>query len=117
MNPLQASELLGDHDVVTILAMTQESPMGVKELMQALKISMASCYRKLQILRKVGLLQVRERWNKSTGRKDKVYVSQVRGLQFVFDGSRLKLRLQPRPGAENIDDIWNVIDVKTISNT
>jgi predicted transcriptional regulator len=87
------AELVFDPDSSRILALTQTNPRGVRELSRTLGIPQVKCYRRINEMKRTGLLE-------STGKskRNRTYSSNLERVSLLIDQSRMVLTTEFKDG-------------------
>ncbi|MFQ5909628.1 MAG: hypothetical protein ACE5IJ_02775 [Thermoplasmata archaeon] len=111
MNIHQKLKLLRDDDVKHILVATFLSPRSAYELCGKYSIPIASCYRKINLLVKAGLLSVRKRIITRRGRVVKLFQANLYKGHIHIENSQILLRFALIPEEQADLQTWEAIDI------
>ena len=111
MNIHQKLRMLRDNDVKHILVATFLSPKTAYELCGKYSISIASCYRKINLLLAAGLLNIRKRVVTKRGRVVRLFEANLPKAHIHIENNQILLRfaLSPEPQAERYS--WETIEI------
>ncbi len=94
--PLDYSALprvIMDEKNIRILSATAFRPLSAREIAYMFDIPLVSCYRKMAELESLGLLKCVDRPLTQSGKRVKVYKSQLIRVSVNFEGGKLKITL------------------------
>jgi len=91
---IDATQLLMDKDIENILLGTYGKSRSVQEISQMYGIPIATCFRKVRKLRKMGLLEVKETIYLSDNRKSDYYTACLDNAYVFYDSGKLKVRFK-----------------------
>lgn len=89
---IDATELLTDMDMERILRGTYQKSRSAPELSEAYGIPIATCIRKIKVLKKKGLLNVTETVRTAGGKKAEYYSANLDEAFVFYDSGRVKVR-------------------------
>jgi predicted ArsR family transcriptional regulator len=89
---IDATELLMDNDMEKILLGTYEKSKCAPELSEMYGIPTVTCYKKIKMLKKRGLLRVTESVRGSNGRNIEYYTANLENAYVFYDSGRIKVR-------------------------
>ena len=96
-------EVMGDLDSPRILNAIREHPKDAQALATEVGIPLSSTYRKLGMLREVGLVMVRSFEITPEGKRQEQLISAVTEVRIKVDGEQIEVELIPtRDGANRI---------------
>jgi hypothetical protein len=108
------SEIVGDKYTLKILAATFITEKSSHQLSIECDIPIAACYRRVNMLEKIGLLKCVGRPVTQRGKRVKVYQSCVRDLSINFEGWKMRVKVDLKSVGKPVESAWNVIDGKDI---
>ena len=112
INALNATKLLAYPYVMKILAASFTLPQSAQELSLKFSIPIAVCYRKINELETVGLLECVDRILTQQGKRVRRYRSQVKGAYLFFENGTLRVRMDlTKVPSEEFDKTWNALDL------
>lgn len=82
-----------DEKNIRILSATAFRPLSAREIAYLFDIPLVSCYRKMAELESLGLLKCVDRPLTQSGKRVKVYKSQLIRVSVNFEGGKLKITL------------------------
>ena len=82
-----------DEKNIRILSATAFRPLSAREIAYMFDIPLVSCYRKMAELESLGLLKCVDRPLTQSGKRVKVYKSQLIRVSVNFEGGKLKITL------------------------
>lgn len=94
------AELAFDADASRILALTQTQPKGIMEICRVLGIPLVKCYRRVNDLEKIGLL---EKMGKS--KRNRIYSSNLERVSLQIDQGRMILTTEFKDGSKTNFDL------------
>jgi len=94
LNPLAVTKLLSDEYTVKILTATFKVPRTANYLCMKFNIPIAACYRRINELEELGLIQVKEKILTQRGKRVSLYQSNLKSAYLTFEGGRLKAMLE-----------------------
>jgi hypothetical protein len=80
-----------DEKNIRILSATAFRPLSAREIAYMFNIPLVSCYRKMAELEKLGLIKCVDRPLTQSGKRVKVYKSQLLKVSVNFEGGKLKI--------------------------
>jgi hypothetical protein len=80
-----------DEKNIRILSATAFRPLSAREIAYMFNIPLVSCYRKMGELEKLGLIKCVDRPLTQSGKRVKVYKSQLLKVAVTFEGGKLKI--------------------------
>lgn len=101
-------EVFGDEYTLKILADTFLVPKNVQEISIKHDIPIAACYRRVQLLERIGLLRCVDRKLTIKGKRVKVYQSNVRNVSLRFENGKIRIQLELTTRPE-INSSWDVL--------
>lgn len=110
MNVHQKLRLLRDDDVKHILVATFLSPRSAYELCAKYGITIASCYRKINLLMKAGLLSIRKRIVTRRGRVLRLFQANLYKGHIHIEDNQILLRFVLAPD-ERAEQPWETIEI------
>lgn len=108
-------EIVGDEYTLKILADTYIVPKSVQEISVKHSIPIAACYRRVQLLEKIGLLKCVDRKLTIKGKRVKVYQSCVRNISLRFENGKLHIKLDMTT-SPSVDSSWDVLKAEIVIN-
>lgn len=106
MNAFELSKLLIDEYSTKILTYTSERPRSVQDMCKSLDIPITQGYRRVNTLVAEGLLSCEGRILTQKGKWTKLYMSQVRKAQILFDHGTVRLKFELKTGQVIWHDDW-----------
>ncbi len=101
----EAIELLSDEYIPKILSFTHLKPKSAKEIATKKDIPIAVCYRRLNKLVDVGLLEKEERALTQEGKRVWLYKSNLESASISYEEGKLKARFELSNGeVENFEE-------------
>lgn len=91
---IDATQLLMDPDIENILLGTYGKSRSVQEISQVYGIPIATCFRKVRKLSKMGLLEVKETVYSSNNKVLNYYTANLENAYVFYDGGKLKVRFK-----------------------
>jgi hypothetical protein len=82
-----------DEKNIRILSATAFKPLSAREIAYMFDIPLVSCYRKMAELESLGLLKCVDRPLTQSGKRVKVYKSQLIRVAVTFEGGKLKITM------------------------
>ena len=82
-----------DEKNIRILSATAFRPLSAREIAYMFDIPLVSCYRKMAELESLGLLKCVDRPLTQSGKRVKVYKSQLIRVAVTFEGGKLKITM------------------------
>jgi hypothetical protein len=89
---IDATELITDMDMEKILLGTYQKSKSAMELSEMYGIPIAVCFKKIKILKKMGLLNVTETVRTAGGKKAEYYTANLDDAYVHYDSGRVKVR-------------------------
>jgi DNA-binding transcriptional ArsR family regulator len=86
------SDLFNDPTRLKILSVTSKEPKSAREIARMFSIPLGRCYRKIKKLEEDGLLAVVDREPTQDGKRQNVYLSQVKMVSINYEIGRLTVR-------------------------
>jgi DNA-binding transcriptional ArsR family regulator len=86
------SDLFNDPTRLKILSVTSKEPKSAREIARMFSIPLGRCYRKIKKLEEDGLLAVVDREPTEDGKRQNVYLSQVKMVSINYEIGRLTVR-------------------------
>jgi predicted transcriptional regulator len=112
MASVETLRVLGNEYNAEILEATDE-PRSAQELSEELDIPIATCYRRIDELEEVDLLELHDRPLSDAHRRINVYRRNIDEIRAEFNESALVVEVQERTDIKNkLDDVW-----RTLSDT
>lgn len=111
MNIHQKLRMLRDSDMKHILVATFLSPKTAYELCGKYSISIASCYRKINLLLAAGLLRIRKRIVTKRGRVVRLFEADLPKAHIHIENNRILLRFVLSPEAQAERHNWETIEI------
>ncbi len=111
MNIHQKLKLLRDDDVKHILVATFLSPKSAYELCGKYSIPIASCYRKLNLLMRAGLLSVRKRIVTRRGRVVRLFEANLTKGHIHIEDNDIRLRFVLTLDEQAVTQDWETIEI------
>jgi hypothetical protein len=111
MNIHQKLKLLRDEDVKHILVATFLSPKSAYELCGKYSIPIASCYRKINLLLKAGLVAVRKRIITQRGRVVKLFEATLNKGHIHIEDNDIQLRFALTLDEQAEMQEWETIEI------
>ncbi|MCD6137279.1 MAG: helix-turn-helix transcriptional regulator [Deltaproteobacteria bacterium] len=90
-SPVDIGKVLMDKYSLKILASTTITPKSVPDLSMTLRIPIASCYRKVKALEKLGLLECVGTILTNDGKRVRLYKSKASSISIEFAGEKLRI--------------------------
>jgi len=97
---LMAVDVLSDECMLKILHLSSESPMSLSDLSTTCGITGAACFRRLNDLKRMGLLK---ELKISKGSQDRVYTSNVKKIEIQFRDGLLYGEVEWKKGTKEMD--------------
>jgi predicted transcriptional regulator len=108
------SKLVGDKYTLRILAATFAWEKNPQQLSIECDIPIAACYRRVNMLEKIGLLKCVGSALTQRGKRVRLYLSCVRKIHTYFENCKMRVKLDMNDlGGECIDTSWDVLSSKT----
>jgi len=111
MNIHQKLKLLRDDDVKHILVATFLSPRSAYELCGKYSIPIASCYRKINLLMKAGLLSVRKRVITRRGRVVRLFEANLNKGHIHIEDNGIQLKFVLTLDEQAVTQDWETIEI------
>ena len=111
MNIHQKLKLLRDDDVKHILVATFLSPRSAYELCGKYSIPIASCYRKINLLMKAGLLSVRKRVVTRRGRVVRLFEANLNKWHIHIEDNGIQLKFVLNLDEQAVTRDWETIEI------
>jgi hypothetical protein len=89
---INATELLMDIDMEKILLGTYQKSKCAQELSEMYGIPIATCFKKINVLKKKGMLNVTETVRSAEGKKMEFYTANLDNAYVFYDSGRVKVR-------------------------
>ncbi len=89
---IDATELLMDSDMEKILLGTYERCKCAPELSEMYGIPTVTCFKKIKVLKKRGLLRVTETVRSANGKTMEYYTANLENAYVFYDSGRIKVR-------------------------
>ncbi len=86
------SDLFTDPTRLKILSITSREPKSAREIAHVFGIPLGRCYRKIKKLEDDGLLAVVDREPTDDGKRQNVYLSQLKSVSISYEIGRLTVR-------------------------
>ncbi len=110
----KAVELLSDDYIVAILSSTHIKAKSAKEISKKNDIPIAVCYRRINQLVDLGLLEEEERALTQDGKRIWLYKSNLKTAQISYEEGKLKARFELANGrVETFDDEKETVKVES----
>lgn len=110
-NVLDASKVFGDENSLKILADSFHVPRSAQELSEKFKIPIAVCYRKIHDLEANGFLECVDKVLTQSGRRVRLYRSQLKGAYIYYEQGRLRVHLDlTKVPTVNFDETWDALE-------
>ncbi|UCE90753.1 MAG: helix-turn-helix transcriptional regulator [Methanobacteriota archaeon] len=106
MNAYELSKLLIDEYSTKILTCASDRPRTVQEMCEKMDIPVTQGYRRVNSLVAEGLLSCEGKVLTPRGKWTKLYVSQVRRAQVIFDEGKVRLKFELKTGQVMWSDDW-----------
>lgn len=106
MNAYELSKLLIDEYSTKILTYASDRPRTVQEMCEKMGIPVTQGYRRVNSLVAEGLLSCEGKVLTQRGKWTKLYVSQVRRAQIIFDDGKVRLKFELKTGQVLWSDDW-----------
>ncbi len=90
MKGLNIAQLLADEYTIKIFELTYDRPYSAQEISLLLDIPIACAYRRVNKLEGEGLLKCVGRPVTTGGKRQKVFMSQVKNITVMFENGKLK---------------------------
>lgn len=111
MNIHRKLKLLADKDVRNILVATFLSPRSAYELCSKYAISIASCYRKINLLIRAGFLSVRKTILSQEGKVVRLFQANLDKGHIHIENNRIVLKFVLAPDEYSELQTWECIEV------
>ena len=98
MNAFELSRLLIDEYSTKILTCAKDRPRTVQEICERMDIPLTQGYRRVNTLVSQGLLSCEGRHLTRKGKWTRLYMSQIRRAQILFDEGRVRLKFELKTG-------------------
>ncbi|MFP4633171.1 MAG: helix-turn-helix domain-containing protein [Halobacteriota archaeon] len=109
-DPESVVEVLGDSYSLSILSALARSAMNVREMSESLDVPIATAYRRVEDLERVGLIEEDGERPNDDGRNVSVYRSRVDEIQVSFADGVPHVEMETRSEAtRSIDRAWQRI--------
>ena len=108
VNTFELSKLLIDEYSTKILTYASERPRSVQDMCRSLDIPITQGYRRVNTLVSEGLLSCEGRILTQKGKWTRLYISQVRKAQILFDQGTVRLKFELKTGQVVWHDDWEV---------
>lgn len=106
MSSVDVIRILGNDYNAEILSATQE-PKSAQELSDELDVPIATCYRRIEELTDVDLLEHHDRVLSDDRRRVSVYRRNVEEVRIRFDQDTIDIDLEDRTRVTNkLDEVW-----------
>lgn len=106
MQPEEIISVLGDEYSPRILAAAAD-PMSAQELSNELGVPLATCYRRIDDLTEVDLLELTDRVLSDQGGRTAVYRRRTDEVRIRFDETDLSVHVEERGSVKRkLDDVW-----------
>ncbi len=106
MGSTEVLEALGNEYNPDILRAANE-PQSAKEFSEYLDVPIATCYRRIEELTDVGLLEHHDRVLTDGQRRTSVYRRRVNSLEITFTGTDIDIELHEASPVQNkLDNVW-----------
>lgn len=106
MTSIEVLRALGNEYNPEILRSADE-PMSAKEFSEYLDVPIATCYRRIEELTEVGLLEHHDRVLIDGQRRTSVYRRDVDLIEISFSGSDIQIEMEARSTVQNkLDNVW-----------
>ena len=106
MNAYELSKLLIDEYSTKILTCARDRPKTVQEMCQKMDIPLTQGYRRVNTLVAEGLLSCEGRLLTRKGKWTRLYMSQIRRAQILFDEGKVRLKFELKSGRVVWSDDW-----------
>ena len=106
MNAYELSKLLIDEYSTKILTFASDRPRTVQEICKKMDIPVTQGYRRVNSLLAEGLLSCEGKILTQRGKWTKLYLSQVRRAQIIFDEGKVRLKFELKTGQVMWSDDW-----------
>ena len=106
MNAYELSKLLIDEYSTKILTYASDRPRTVQEMCEKMGIPVTQGYRRVNSLVAEGLLSCEGKVLTQRGKWTKLYMSQVRRAQIIFDDGKVRLKFELKTGQVLWSDDW-----------
>jgi len=106
MNAYELSRLLINEYSAKILTYAEDRPRTVQDMCQNLGIPVTQGYRHVHSLVAEGLLSCEGRILTQKGKWTRLYLSQIRRAQILFDEGKVRMRLELKTGQVLWSDDW-----------
>ncbi len=108
MLPMEIGKILMDKYVLKILAYTSNTSRSIPEISMGLQIPIASCYRKVKALEKLGLIKCVGTKLTPDGKRVRVYQSNLEDVKIELANNKLRIRLKISEKSEDVTiDVLN----------
>jgi predicted ArsR family transcriptional regulator len=109
MASAETLHVLGNEYNAEILQATHE-PRSAQELSEELDIPIATCYRRIDELEEVDLLELHDRPLSDAHRRINVYRRNIDEVRAEFEEEALTVAVQERSDIKNkLDDVWRTL--------
>ncbi len=86
------ADLFNDPARLKILSVTSHEPKSARDIAKIFNLPLGRCYRKIKRLEEDGLLAVVDREPTEDGKKQNVYLSQLKMVSITYEIGRLTIR-------------------------
>lgn len=101
--------VLGNDYNVEILGAAAE-PQSAQDLSDELDVPIATCYRRIEELTEVGLLEHHDRVLSDERRRINVYRRNIDEIRVEFQGTSFSVEIEERSQVQNkLDDVWRTL--------
>ena len=109
MASVETLRVLGNEYNAEILQATNE-PQSAQDLSEELDIPIATCYRRIDELTEVDLLELHDRPLSDAHRRINVYRRNIEEVRADFDEDSLRVEVSERSEVKNkLDDVWRTL--------
>ncbi len=107
MDAFDLSKIITDEYSAKILVATFNKPRSANELSDSLGIPIAACYRRINTLKKHGLLLLDERALTQKGKRVSLFRSNLKNAYIFLENGKLRVKFELLHEGKNIPNGWN----------
>ena len=107
IQPQKLAAIVADQQMMLILSITGRRDSSVLDICNRTGMSIAACYRKVNYLRKNGLIKCTKKVLTREGKRIRLYRSMVSQINIIFENSKMKVKLRKVEEGEN-EGLWTV---------
>ena len=97
-NPLMWLSILSDEQSMKIISCTSTGPLTVSEISKACSMPLAACYRKVEIMKKDGILEEEKDRVRTGGKPSKRICSSIKRFDILYAEAGIIMELERRTG-------------------